>query len=113
MKKIIALALCAAIASPAAVYAADTKTADAKKTVFTVSEATDYMLSNSLELKAAEENVSYMELKQKADAGMRKRLNNKEVAASVNDLNTMLVTGGYVEYSDGVQYDIAKRNLPE
>ena len=62
MKKIIALALCAAIASPTAVYAADTKTADAKKTVFTVSEATDYMLSNSLELKAAEEKVSYMEL---------------------------------------------------
>lgn len=113
MKKIFTLVLCAALTVPAAVYAADAKTADVTKTVFTVSEATEYMLGNSLELKAAEENVSYMELKQKADAGMRKRLNSMGAAAGVNDLNTMLVTGGYQVYSDGVQYDIAKRNLPE
>lgn len=113
MKKILALILCLALTEPVAAYAADTKTVDPEKTVFTMSEATEYMLGNSLEIKAAEENISYMELKQKADAGMRKRLNNKGAAAGVNDFNTMLVIGGYVEYSDGVQYEIAKRNLPE
>ena len=92
-------------------YAAD---AAVDKGVFTASDAVDYMLKNSLELKAAEENIAYCELKQKADAGMRKRINGKSAsAAGVDSINTMLVMDGYVEYSDGVQTEIAKRNLPE
>ena len=109
MKRIILTVLLSAMLMPSA-YAAD---AAADKGVFTAAEAVDYMLKNSLELKAAEENITYCDLKQKADGGMRKRLNNKGTAAGVNDINTMLVTGGYVEYSDGVQTEIAKRNLPE
>ncbi len=87
------------------------QTTAATKTVFTAGEAVDYMLSNSLDIKAENENISYLELKQKADDGLRKRLNDKGAAGSVNDINTMLASGGFTVYSDGVQLEIAKRSI--
>ena len=73
------------------------------------------MLANSLDIKAENENISYLELKQKADAGMRKRISNSKkgeaAVLTVDSFNTMLVTGGFNEYSDGVQLEIAKRSI--
>ena len=88
-----------------------TQTADAEKTVFDAKEAVSYMLENSLELKAAQENIEYLELKVTADAGLRRRINNKGAAGTVNDINTMLAAGGYVEFTDEKQIAIAKRTL--
>lgn len=75
------------------------------------------MLQNSLQIKAAEENITSCELKEKADASLRKRINTTYdrtgSAPGINDIDTFLLTSGYVEYADAAQTTIAKRNLAE
>ncbi len=75
------------------------------------------MLQNSLQIKAVQENITSCELKEKADAALKKRVNNTyentSTAPGVNDIDTFLLTSGYVEYADSVETTIAKRNLEE
>jgi pentatricopeptide repeat protein len=74
------------------------------------------MLENSLTIKAAQENITSCELKEKADAAMKKRVNSsygEYAAPGVNDIDTFLLTSGYAEYADAAQTTIAKRSLTE
>lgn len=75
------------------------------------------MLQHSLQIKAAEENITSCELKEKADASLKKRVNETYnrtgTAPGINDIDTFLLTSGYAEYADAVQTVIAKRNLEE
>ncbi|MGN0162648.1 MAG: TolC family protein [Candidatus Ornithomonoglobus sp.] len=75
------------------------------------------MLENNLEIKAAQENITSCELKQKADEKFRKRVNDSyervSMAPGIDDFETFLLTSGYAEYADAVQTTVAKRNLAE
>lgn len=87
------------------------------KTTFSAEEAVSYMLENNLEIKAAQENITSCELKQKADEKFRKRASGSyervNMAPGINDFESFLMTSGYAEYADGVQTTVAKRNLAE
>lgn len=89
----------------------------ANKTVFSVEDAVSYMLENNPTIKAAEENITSCELKEKADSksGTRARdaYDRTATGPGINDLTAFLLTSGYAEYADGVQTAVAKRDLAE
>jgi pentatricopeptide repeat protein len=121
-KSVIAAVLILSVLS-CPVYAAENQTkisTQATETVqqsqFSIDNAVSYMLENSLTIKAAQENITSCELKEKADAAMKKRVNSsygEYAAPGVNDIDTFLLTSGYAEYADAAQTTIAKRSLTE
>lgn len=119
IRKITIAALAAICALNCSAFAAETEPAGAAHTptIFTAEAAVSYALENSLDIKAKQENITSCELKEKADAAQRKRVNGTyertSTAPGINDLNTFLVTSGYVEYMDEVQTTVAKRTLEE
>lgn len=122
IRKITITVLAALCVSVCPVFASESTKQDAQAaaqqtTTFTAESAVGYALENSLDIKAKQEKITSCELKEKADAAQRKRVNHTyertSTAPGINDLNTFLLTSGYVEYADGVQTTIAKRTLAE
>ena len=120
IKKITAAALAASLALGTSAFAAEPAPASpqtAQTMTFSAESAVAYALENSLDIKAKAENITSFELKLKADAAQRKRVNHTyertSMAPGINDLNTFLLTSGYLEYADEVQITVAKRTLSE
>ncbi len=85
---------------------------------FTVDEAVEYMLENSLAVKADEESLKSYEMSRKAKILLRYRVNDtyaayKVTAPGVDDMDTFLLTSGYVNYYNDAMVTIAKRTLSE